>query len=270
MILEWARRADEGPFSSLGVIDRIVYPCYEPMVTLAAVASITQRARLITTLVLATLRNAGVLAKQAATIDAISGGRLTLGLGVGRREDDFQAAPAAFRGRGKRFEEQLALMKKAWSGEPLGDGVGPIGPPPSRKGGPELLIGGREPVALRRVGRWADGFLAAPAPPAAVRDFYGIATESWKAEGRVGVPRLVGIAYFALGPGGGDRAADYIRNYYTFIGPAVDSLARSALSSAEGLRDALKAYEDIGMDELVLLPCVAELDQVDRLADLVA
>jgi alkanesulfonate monooxygenase SsuD/methylene tetrahydromethanopterin reductase-like flavin-dependent oxidoreductase (luciferase family) len=129
LVLEWAKQADSGPFSSLGILDRMVYPNYEPLITLAAAAAVTSRVRLMTTVLLAPLRRAGVLAKQAATIDALSGGRLTLGLGVGGREDDFNAAPASFYDRAARFEEQLDLMKRIWSGEPVSDEAGPVGPP---------------------------------------------------------------------------------------------------------------------------------------------
>ncbi len=136
LILDWAKRADSGPFSSLGVIDRLVYPNYEPLITLAAAAAVTDRVRLTSTILIAPLRGAGVLAKQAASIDALSGGRLTLGLGVGVREEDFNVAPATFHDRARRFEEQLELMKRVWSGQPASDEVGPIGPPPARPGGP--------------------------------------------------------------------------------------------------------------------------------------
>src|SRR5579864_3433650 len=95
-ILDWARRADAGPFSSLGSLDRLVYPNYDALITLTAAAAVTQRIRLMTTVLLAPLHNGGVLAKQAASLDAFSGGRLTLGLGIGGREDDSRAAPADF------------------------------------------------------------------------------------------------------------------------------------------------------------------------------
>src|SRR5579871_3176639 len=165
LILDWARRADAGHFSSLGSLDRLVYPNYDALITLTAAAAVTQRIRFITTILIAPLHNAGLLAKQAASLDALSGGRLTLGLGVGGREDDFRAAPASFNDRGKRFETQLETMKRAWAGEPLAEDIGPVGPPPVQPGGPPLLIGGYSPTALQRVRRWGDGIIVGGAPP---------------------------------------------------------------------------------------------------------
>src|SRR5579885_3557594 len=123
LILDWARQAEAANFSSLGIIERLVYGNYEPLITLAATAGVTSRIRLMTTVLLAPLRNPGMLAKQAASLDALSGGRLTLGLGVGGREDDFQAAPASFHRRGKQLDEQLALMTRVWSGQPVSDTI---------------------------------------------------------------------------------------------------------------------------------------------------
>src|SRR2546428_10186054 len=79
LIIEWARRADQGPFSSLGVVDRLVYHSYEPLTTLAAIAAITRRVRLATTIVIGPLHNNTMLAKVTASIDALSGGRPVLG-----------------------------------------------------------------------------------------------------------------------------------------------------------------------------------------------
>jgi alkanesulfonate monooxygenase SsuD/methylene tetrahydromethanopterin reductase-like flavin-dependent oxidoreductase (luciferase family) len=201
LVLDWAKRADSASFSSLGVLDRMVYPNYEPLIALAAAAAVTSRVRLMTTVLLAPLRGAGVLAKQAASIDALSEGRLTLGLGVGGREDDFRVAPASFRDRARRFEEQLDIMKRIWSGQPVSEEMGPVGPPPAREGGPELLIGGYSPTPIRRVGRWADGFISGGVPdPEQVRQMFDLAEESWRAEGRKGKPRLVASLYYVLGP----------------------------------------------------------------------
>ena len=267
-VSEWATKVDAGPFSSLGILDRLAYPNYEPLITLAAAAAVTQRVRLMTTILIAPLRNAGVLAKQAATLDAISGGRLTLGLAVGSRSDDFVAAPASYQDRGRRFDQQLELMKRVWAGEPVGDEVGGIGPPPHQTGGPELLIGAASPGALRRVGRWADGFIAAVAPPDFVQQLYSVAEESWQAHGKPGKPRLVVGIYCRLGPDTAERSEAYIRDYYTGMGMA-DFVAQSVLASPEAIREAIEGYEAIGADEVVLWPTVSDLDQVDRLADIV-
>jgi alkanesulfonate monooxygenase SsuD/methylene tetrahydromethanopterin reductase-like flavin-dependent oxidoreductase (luciferase family) len=269
LVLDWAKRADSGPFSSLGILDRLVYPNYEPLITLAAAAAVTSRVRLMSTVLIAPLRGAGVLAKQAATIDALSGGRLTLGLGVGAREDDFQAAPASFHERARRFEEQLAIMKRVWSGQSVSNEVGPIGPPPARAGGPELLIGGYSPTPIQRVGRWGDGFISGGIPdPEQVRQMFDLAEESWRAEGREGRPRLVACLYYALGPNAA-RGGDYIRHYYSYFGPAADDMARSIPSSPETLDNLIRGFGEVGADEVVCWPTVAELEQVDRLAEVV-
>src|SRR5687768_6741334 len=88
-LLEWARYADVGPFASVGVFDRLVYDSLDPLMTLAAVAGATERVRLVTSVVIGPLRNPVVLAKEAATLDVLSGGRLTLGLALGARRDDY-------------------------------------------------------------------------------------------------------------------------------------------------------------------------------------
>ncbi|MBV9688419.1 MAG: LLM class flavin-dependent oxidoreductase [Ktedonobacteraceae bacterium] len=270
LILDWARRADAGPFSSLGSIDRLVYPNYDTLITLTAAAAVTQRIGLITVVLLAPLHNAGLLAKQAASLDALSGGRLTLGLGIGRREDDFRAAPAAFRDRGKRFEQQLETMKRVWSGQPLAEDIGPVGPPPVQAGGPPLLIGANTPAAMHRVGRWGDGFIAGVGSPEMVRQGYGLAEQAWQAAGRAGKPRFVAVMYWGLGPNAQERSGQYIRHYYAFMAPLAEQIANNSVpSTPEALKAAIQAFADIGVDELIGLPCIAELDQVDRLADLI-
>ncbi len=268
-ILEWARRADDGPFSSLGTIDRLVYDNYEPLVMLSAAAGATSRVRLLTGVLLAPLRNPGVLAKQAASLDAISGGRLTLGVGVGRRPDDYEAAPAEYQQRGRQMSRTLAMMRRIWSGEVVREGVGPMGPAPVQPGGPEVLIGAGTPQAVRRVGRYADGFIAAAGNAAAVQELYSVAAESWDAAGRSGRPRLAGVASYALGPNAKDMVGGYIRHYYSFLGEAADTMARNAISSPEAVKDTIRDMEGIGMDEVVFLPSVAEMDQLERLADII-
>lgn len=268
VILEWARKADEGPFSSVGVIDRLVYDNYEPLVMLAAAAGATSRVRLLTGVLLAPLRNPGVLAKQAASLDAISGGRLTLGVGVGRRPDDYEAAPAEYRQRGRQMNRTLAAMRRVWKGEAVREGVGPMGPAPVQSDGPEVLIGAGTPQAVRRVGKYADGFIAAASNPHGVQELYSVAVQSWEAEGRSGTPRLAGVASYALGPGAADKVGGYIRHYYSFLGETAEQMARNAISTPEAVKDTIRDMEGVGMDEVVFLPSVSDIDQLERLADI--
>jgi alkanesulfonate monooxygenase SsuD/methylene tetrahydromethanopterin reductase-like flavin-dependent oxidoreductase (luciferase family) len=287
LVLDWAQAADRGPFSSVAVIDRVVYPSFEPLIALASVAGVTQRVRLMTSILQAPLRNATLLAKQAATLDALSDGRLTLGLAVGGREDDFRAASVCFKDRGRRFDQQLALMKRIWSGQPFGDGVGAVGPTPTRPGGPEVLFGGYLPAAIRRVGRWGNGYLH-EGPPSEGAALYRMAEQSWKAAGRDGRPRFVGSFYFGLGPNAHEKASASLGDYYAFAlkpmpqeastsirnlaalrAPAVEEIIKSPPSTPKEVQELLQACLDAGMDEVIALPAIAELDQVYRLAEVV-
>ncbi len=269
-ILEWARRADAGPFSTLGCLDRLVYRNYESLTVLAAAAAVTQRIRLMTTVLIAPLHNPAILAKQAASIDALSNGRLTLGIGVGAREDDYRAAAVNFHARGRRVNAQLKLMKQAWSGERLSADVGSIGPAPARPGGPELLIGGYSPESIRRLVEWGDGYIAGGGGgPAQIQEIFPKIEEAWKAANKPGKPRLVAAFYCALESDGGGRAGAYIRDYYGFMGPRAENMANALPLSAEAIKNRLKQYADAAVDEVILWPCIPDLDQVDRLAEVV-
>ncbi len=269
-IVEWARRADAGPFSSLASLDRLVYRNYEALITLAAAAAVTQRVRLMTTILIAPLRNPALFAKQAASIDALSHGRLTLGLGVGAREDDYRAAGVNFHERGRQLNAQLKLMKQVWSGEPLSADTGPIVPSPVRSRGPELLIGGYSPEAIRRMARWGDGYIAGSGGgPSQIQEMLPRITEAWQAAHRPGKPRVVAAFYCALDEGGAaGRAAAYIRDDYSFLGPRAEAMGNALPLTAEAIRDKIKAYA-AAVDELILWPCISDPDQVDGLADVV-
>ena len=263
-LIQWAKKAEDLGFSSLGLIDRVVYPNYEPLVTFAAVAADTKRMRLMTTILLAPTRGTALLAKQAATIDRISNGRLTLGLGIGSRKDDFNATDQKFDNRGKRFEKQLALMKKIWNGERISAEVGSVGPLPIQKGGPELLIGGYDPRAIERIGKWADGYISGSGgDPKVVASLFKLVEESWKKNGRRGKPRLVCSLYFALGNNATERGAPYLRSYY---GSFAERLMKGLQSSSDKLKETLGAYSQIGADEVMLWPTIPEMDQLELLS----
>lgn len=266
-VLEWARRADAGTFSSLASIDRLVYRGSDPLIALAAAAAVTRRIRLMTTVLLAPLHEPALLAKQAASLDALSGGRLTLGLGVGAREDDFAAAGTAYKGRGKRFERQVETMKRIWAGEAYSDRAGAIGPQPVQAGGPELLFGGYTPAAVQRAGRLADGFITGGmGNPAAARQMFAAFEQAWKAAGRQGQPRLISAVYTAVGEDPAGRGGEYLRDYY---GERGAQMAQGMIATPQALHDALRGFEDAGANELVLWTTVPDLDQLDRLQEIV-
>jgi alkanesulfonate monooxygenase SsuD/methylene tetrahydromethanopterin reductase-like flavin-dependent oxidoreductase (luciferase family) len=265
-VLEWARRAEARGFSSLGTIDRVVYPNYEPLIALAAVAGVTERIRLATTILIAPYRGNGtLLAKQAATLDHLSGGRLVLGLAVGGREDDYAAAGADFHTRGRRFDAMLAEMERAWAGEPV-DGGGSVGPQPPR-GRPTLMLGGTVVATFERAARYGDGWAMGGGTPDAFREGADKLAGAWQAAGREGKPRSLALAYYALGDGAEEVANSYLRDYYAFLGDYAGMVADSAAKDADTVRGYVQGFEAAGCDELVLFPCSPDAGQVDLLAD---
>ena len=248
-LLEWARRADTGPFSTVAVLDRLVYDSLEPFTTLAAAGAVTQRVGLATMIAIGPLRGAAMLAKQAATVDAISGGgRFTLGLAVGARRDDYEAAGVAHRGRGARLSEQLAHLRSECDDLDV-----------------PLLVGGSSGAALLRMARYADGYAHGGGPPRAFASAATKARAAWGDLGRPGRPALWGQGYFAFGDP--DRGSAYLRDYYAFTGPFADTIAAGNLTTARAVKDFVRGYEAEGCDELILLPTVSDLDDLDRLAE---
>ena len=268
LMLEWATRADRGPFSSLVVTDRVVSNALEPLAVLAIVGGATRRVRLMTSVVIGPTRETTLLARQAATIDALSGGRLTLGVGIGVRENDYLATGFDFHRRGKRVEEQLPILRRLWAGEQLSKEVGSIGPLSPRPGGPELLIGGYVPAIARRIAAWGDGYMApGGGEPESMLEMWQQIGKAWREAGRQGQPRWVGATYFALGPDAVDQASRYINANYGYNPELAERRLRGIPTTPRAVEDAIKRQADMGVDEFILRPCAAELDQMERLAD---
>src|SRR5438045_8077037 len=122
----------------------------------------------------------------------------------------------------------LEEIRAVWGGERRGF-AGPIGPPPARDGGPELLIGGNVDAAVRRTARFGDGWTMGGGAPDDFRKLAGKVKEAWSEAGREGEPRLVALCYFALGDGARDAADAYLGDYYGFGGQGlVEAIAGSA------------------------------------------
>jgi alkanesulfonate monooxygenase SsuD/methylene tetrahydromethanopterin reductase-like flavin-dependent oxidoreductase (luciferase family) len=263
-LLEWGRRADAGPFRTLGLLDRLVYDNPEPLVALAAVAGATRRIRVQTEVLLAPLRDTVLLAKQTATLDRVSGGRFTLGLGVGGRPDDYLAAGQDISRRGRRLDEQMRDLHRLWAGEAYSPETGPVAPAGAR---PEVLFGAFRPPALQRVATFGDGFLGA-APPRYLGRLFRTVENLWTEAGRSGRPRLVAQGNVALGPQPVlDDARAAILRYYG-PGEYAAQAAAGMLTTAAQISGFVAACRDLGADEVMLYCYGADPDQVDRLADL--
>jgi alkanesulfonate monooxygenase SsuD/methylene tetrahydromethanopterin reductase-like flavin-dependent oxidoreductase (luciferase family) len=262
-LIEFAKRADARGFSSLGTVDRIVYPNFEPLLSLAAVAPVTERIRLSTTVLLGPLRsNVAMLAKETLTLDALSGGRFWLGIGLGAREDDYDAAGVAWGQRGKLLDDTLVQLKDIWE-------RGEIGPAPARPGGPEILVGGTVEASFERVAKHADGWIMHSAVPEMFPEPAAQADAAWERAGRGGKPRKATLAYFALGPDAEAQAQRGIGHYYAWLGDYADQIVQSAATSADEVRRYVDGFAEAGCDEVIFFPSSKHPEQVDLLAEAV-
>jgi alkanesulfonate monooxygenase SsuD/methylene tetrahydromethanopterin reductase-like flavin-dependent oxidoreductase (luciferase family) len=261
LMIEWARRADSGPFSSLGVFDRVAYDSYDPLTVLAAAAAVTRRVRLVTTVLVGPLYNTVLLAKAAASVDRLSNGRLVLGLAVGARAGDYQAAGVDYRSRGRRLSDQLAAFRLQWEDEC-------IGPKPSRPRGPELLLGGQSDQVFVRVARYGDGYIHGGGPPRTFARAADRTRAAWVDSGRPGRPLLWAQGYYALGDDAAEAGRRYLLDYYAFTGPFAERIATGLLATPQAIVQFTRGYEDAGCDEMVLFPTTADIAQLDRLAEI--
>jgi alkanesulfonate monooxygenase SsuD/methylene tetrahydromethanopterin reductase-like flavin-dependent oxidoreductase (luciferase family) len=261
-LVEWARRADARGFTSLGTIDRVVYDNYEPLIALAAAAAVTERIGLCTSVLLGPLRtNPTELAKQALSVHALSNGRFTLGIGLGAREDDYEASGVDLKGRGRWLDEALERIKEIWGSEEIG---------PSQSGSPGLVVGGSVDASFARAARFGDGWIAGGAPPDQFAEMAEKAKTAWREAGRDGEPRLMGLAYYSLGDRAEEEAKAYLTDYYAFLGEETAGyIASSAAKDAETVRQYLEAFDAAGCGELILFPSSSDPDQVDLLANAV-
>lgn len=267
-ILEWARVAEEYGFTSLAVIDRLVYGNTEPLVTLGAAAAVTERITLMTSILVVPFRlNAALLAKQAATVNHLSGGRLVLGMAVGGYEDDYQASGVPFKGRGRQFDRMLDDLTRIWAGEPRGF-AGAIGPAAGVDRS-RIVFGGHSDRAYARVATRGGGWIAGSRGVEAFRQGAEGVQRAWEEHGRDGRPRLLALPYFSLGPDAVTNAEAFLSDHYAIEGPAAARIASGALTDAPAVHEAIAAYEHAGCDELLLFPCSSDPEQVRLLAAVV-
>jgi alkanesulfonate monooxygenase SsuD/methylene tetrahydromethanopterin reductase-like flavin-dependent oxidoreductase (luciferase family) len=271
--LAWCRTVDDGPWASLAIPERITYPSHAWNVELAAAAALTERVRLWTTIIVLPAHDAVDVAKQLASVDQLSAGRLTVGIGVGGREHDYRAINGSYERRWARMDEQVATMRRIWSGEPPFEGADPVGPPPVQPGGPPFVAGVMGPKALARAARWAvgvdDGSTVFGIDPAATAEAFDRIRAAWAAEGRSDSPHISASLWYALGPDADSRLHDYGYSYMKIFGEELAEVMAGMLatSTPEALRQAIRTLEDLGCDELFLVPSTADVTELDRTRD---
>jgi alkanesulfonate monooxygenase SsuD/methylene tetrahydromethanopterin reductase-like flavin-dependent oxidoreductase (luciferase family) len=235
---------------------------HDPLTLLAAVAARTTRLRLTTNILVAPTRDPVLLAKAAATLHSLSGGRFTLGMAVGARPDDYAAVGVPFDGRGARFDAMLATMRAIWREELVNGAKNAIAAEPVDV---SILIGGHSDRGARRVAQWAQGWTAGCAAVEQVAAGVERVHTAWAAQGRKGKPWLLASAYFALGDPAG--SLQNTTDYYRVLSPHVaEEVAATALRDEAAIVAHAHALEQLGVDEFVLEPTVTDLAQITRAA----
>jgi alkanesulfonate monooxygenase SsuD/methylene tetrahydromethanopterin reductase-like flavin-dependent oxidoreductase (luciferase family) len=242
----------------------VAYPSYEELTVFAAAGAVTERIRFLSNVLIAPTRSTAELAKQAATVQQLTGGRITLGVSPGGREDDYLVTGRDFAARGRLFDQQLTDLRRAFAGDPLVEGSAPV--VPDGTGPVPILIGGSSDAAIRRTVEFGTGWTAGGVPPQMITPFVERVRAAWRDAGREGSPRIVALNYFGLG-NTEERSRGYLLDYYGFLGPeTAEMIAGSAHRSPEAVRDVIAGFQEAGVDELIFDPTVGDPAQVDLLA----
>ena len=284
-ILAWCRGVDEGPFSSLACGERITFHNGEMRTLLSAAAALTERVRIVPTLYVLPLHPTALVAKEVATLDVLSNGRVTLTVGVGGREHDYRAAEKPFARRFARLDEQVQELRRLWAGEPPFAGADPVGPRPVQPGGPPLWAGAMGAKSLRRAAAWAEGVagFSTAGDPAEVATAFEAVRAAWReaaSERKPAeparrepqaseVPRLVTGFWYALGADAEERLERYVYEYLRIFGekPARAMAERCRIASVDRFRECVEAIAALGADELILVPTSADPAELDRTLD---
>jgi probable F420-dependent oxidoreductase len=273
--LEFARRAEAAGVDSVWVLDRVVYHTPDPLVTLGALAAATTRVRIGASVLLAALRPPLLLAKMAATVDQLSGGRLLLGVGAGSKPDDFDAVELPFEHRGSRLEEALHLLKLAWSGQPVrfrgrfyDIDVGPVGPRPVQQPHPPIWMGGFADSVLRRVARCADGYIGHGDPPSFRRCWEQVRRYAEVAGRDPDGITPAALVHACVDPDRDRAVALAIKHFGAYWGPERAHVPPgSMIGPADECLEAAREYLDAGAETVVIASVTADLAYYDRLLE---
>ena len=262
-LVEWAREAESMGFSTLGTIGRLVFPTYDEFQALAAAAAVTERIGLLTNVAIGPVYDRALLAKLAAGVDQLSEGRFVLGLGPGWRDEDYVVAGKDYGTRGKRLDEDIEFMLRAWRGELVEGATKKLTPTPANGESVPLAFGGTVPRAFERVATYGIGWTAGGAAPSDVAELNQTVQTAWTRAGRDGQPKLWALAYYGLGDGARETATAYLTDYYGDFG---GTMAQQIPTDAESIQGAVAAYEAAGTDEFIFNPVSSDMRELELLA----
>jgi alkanesulfonate monooxygenase SsuD/methylene tetrahydromethanopterin reductase-like flavin-dependent oxidoreductase (luciferase family) len=261
-LADWVRGIEAGPFSSVGVADRIRYANPDPMLTMAVAAALTERVRIMSLVTLPALRPGPLFAKEVATLTQLAPGRLTLGVGPGARRTDYDLLELPWSRRGATLDahlDRLMGLRDPASEQELGPRLGEF----------ELLVGGASAPALRRMTTHGHGYVGGGLKPAVFAFEAAAAVQAWRAAGRDGEPRLVASTWFSMHPDPDDASAAHLRAYLHQGGPPPP--VNSGISrGAGGIAEAVRAFRAQGAHEVVFFPMDDDPAQLEWLAGVVA
>lgn len=271
--LAWCTGIDAGPFASLAVPERVTYTSHSWIAQLAAAAAVTERIELWTTIVVLPAHDAVDVAKQLASVDQLSNGRLTVGVGVGGREHDYRAIGGSFTNRWERLDDQVATMRRIWGGVPPFAGADLVGPPPIQPDGPRIISGAMGPKSLARAARWADGVTDGSTvfgvDANTVTNVRNRVLNAWSNAGRTKVPHVSASIWYGLGPDAESRLQKYCESYMANLDPELGAALAATMTchNPQALKSSIAILEESGFDEVFLVPTTADPTELDRTID---
>jgi alkanesulfonate monooxygenase SsuD/methylene tetrahydromethanopterin reductase-like flavin-dependent oxidoreductase (luciferase family) len=272
--LDWCRGVEAGPFDSLSCGERITSYTQEMRVLMSAAAALTSRVRIVPSLYVLPMHDPVWAAKELATLDVLSDGRVTAVVGIGGRPDDYRAVGASFERRYARLDAGVARMRAIWAGEPPFAGADPVGPEPVQRGGPPILAGSMGPKSTARTARWADGVygFSVNADPGVFASAHRTVSQAWQAAGRSGRPYQATGFWYSLADGAEAKLRDYAFEYLKIAGESVARAVAQSMSAftPDAVNRAIDAIEAQGYDECFLVAATAERAEFERAAELIA
>ena len=267
---DWTLRVDAGPWSHVALGERILFPNPEFISTLSAVAAWTKRVEIIATISVLTMHNPILSAKQFATIDMISEGRFTLGVGVGGREEDYNAIGSTWSDRRwATLSDRVKTMQSVWSKEYHPS----LGPTPFSMNGPQILAGAVGPKAMEMSADFADGLagFSFNADIEEIKDSFNRVQKAFEEKNKS--PRLVTSFWFGLGKSARSDIQIHLERYLSWMG---DDLARNIEKTAgfsgsqSDLNDFLLLVKAAGATDVILVPTSKNIEQLILAEEVIA